>query len=272
VVNTGAGQLRRSLADLALVAGWSPFGWVWAIPADVSRSAWGATGIHLILAIALACLLWMAWRHFLARGLVSPIEGGGTASKVRDSTAIERLYPATPAGGVAGRTLRYWRRDPRYLAGIAGFLIGPIVLIITHVINSVQCPLAVFAPSLWGCWWDSALLRTSVRRNRALAAYFHRDPWCRGSHRAGDVDHHNDLPAVDGDLALRRHDHYGEWHLLVPAVGLAPAPQADGPRRRLWSVRSGSGRRRRQEPTRSPAATPAACPPYCPSPSPCSAP
>jgi ABC-2 type transport system permease protein len=51
-VNTGAGQLRRSLADLALVAGWSPFGWVWAIPADVSQSAWVATGIHLVLAIA----------------------------------------------------------------------------------------------------------------------------------------------------------------------------------------------------------------------------
>ena len=95
--------------------------------------------------------------------LVSPIEGGGTASKVRDSTAIERLYPATPAGGVAGRTLRYWRRDPRYLAGIAGFLIGPIVLIITQVINPQSSAAArrICAEPAWGCWWDSALLRTS---------------------------------------------------------------------------------------------------------------
>ena len=77
----------------------------------------------------------MAWRHFLGVGLVSPMDGGGTAGKVRDSAAVERLYPATPAGGVAGRTLRYWRRDPRYLAGIAGFLIGPIVLIVTQMIN-----------------------------------------------------------------------------------------------------------------------------------------
>jgi ABC-2 type transport system permease protein len=113
IVQTDITELRRSLTDLATIASWSPFGWAWAIPADMSRGAWVIAGMHLVLAAALVAVLWMAWGYFLALGLVSPIEGRGSASKVRDSTAVERLYPATPAGGVAARTLRYWRRDPR---------------------------------------------------------------------------------------------------------------------------------------------------------------
>jgi ABC-2 type transport system permease protein len=224
VVNTGTGQLRRSLADLALVAGWSPFGWVWAIPADVSRSAWVATGIHLVLAIALACLLWRAWRHFLALRLVSPIEGGGTASKVRDSTVIERFYPATPAGGVAGRTLRYWRRDPRYLAGIAGFLIGPIVLIITHVINpQSSAVLAVFAPSLLGMLVGFSLAQDLSYDGTAL--WLHISTGIRGAEdRTGRVMStitiYLPLTVILLCVAMII---TGEWQLLVPAVGLALA-------------------------------------------------
>ncbi|HEX7210142.1 MAG TPA: hypothetical protein VF241_04420 [Propionibacteriaceae bacterium] len=224
VVSTGVDQLRRSLADIAIVAGWSPFGWAWAIPADVSRGAWAVAGIHLILAVVLVCLLWMAWRHFLALRLVSPIEGGGTASKVRDSTAIERLYPATPAGGVAGRTLRYWRRDPRYLAGIAGFLIGPIVLIITQVINpQASAVLAVFAPSLLGMLVGFSLAQDLSYDGTAL--WLHISTGIRGAEdRTGRVMStitiYLPLTVILLCVAMII---TGEWQLLVPAVGLALA-------------------------------------------------
>ncbi len=148
---TDVAGLRSTLADLARLAGWSPFGWAWAIPADVARGAWLAAAAHLLLAVGLVAALWLAWGHFLAVRLVSPTESGGDSRKVRDGKAIERLYPASPAGGVAGRTLRYWRRDPRYLAGIAGFLIAPIVIMITQLINPYGSPeVAVLAPSLLG--------------------------------------------------------------------------------------------------------------------------
>jgi ABC-2 type transport system permease protein len=224
VVSTGAGQLRRRLADLAIVAGWSPFGWAWAIPADVSRSAWVVAGIHLILAIVLVGLLWIAWRYFLALRLVSPIEGGGTASKVRDSTAIERLYPATPAGGVAGRTLRYWRRDPRYLAGIAGFLIGPIVLIIAQVINSQSnAALAVFAPSLLGMLVGFSLAQDLSYDGTAL--WLHISTGISGAEdRTGrvmsTVTIYLPLTVILLCIAMIV---TGKWEMLVPAVGLALA-------------------------------------------------
>ena len=222
IVSTEVSELRASLADLATVAGWSPFGWAWAIPADVSRSGWVAAGIHLLLAVGLVGLLWMAWRHFLGVGLVSPMDGGGTASKVRDSGAVERLYPVTPAGGVAGRTLRYWRRDPRYLAGIAGFLIGPIILIVTEMINPQgSAAVAVFAPSLLGL-----LVGFSVAQDLSYdgtALWLHISSGIRGAEdRSGRV-----MSAVTVYLPLMvillviAMITTGDWHLLVPAVGLA---------------------------------------------------
>jgi ABC-2 type transport system permease protein len=147
----GVGRLRSMLADLAAVAGWSPFGWAWAIPADVARGEWLRSGVHLVLALALVAALWMAWSHFLAARLTSPIEGAAAAQKVREGSFVDRLYPVTPAGAVAARTLRYWRRDTRYLAGIAGFLIAPVVIMVTQLLNPEgSSEVAVLAPTLLG--------------------------------------------------------------------------------------------------------------------------
>ena len=150
--SSDAGQLRESLADLALVAGWSPFGWAWAIPADVARGQWLVAGIHLLLAVALVALLWWAWAHFLAARLISPVEAAGESRKVRGSNWVDRLYPATPAGGVAGRSLRYWRRDPRYLAGIAGFMVAPVIIIVTQLANPDGLPESPPSRPLWSGW------------------------------------------------------------------------------------------------------------------------
>ncbi|MFL6063856.1 MAG: hypothetical protein ACJ72G_04225 [Friedmanniella sp.] len=148
----GPGQLRRALATAAEVAGWTPFGWAWAVPADVARGRWVGAAAHLVLAAALVIALWVAWRHFLAARLVEPVEGGaGEATRVTRSGWVERLYPPTPAGAIAARSLRYWRRDPRYLAGAAGFVIGPVVIIATSLLNpDGSTALAVFAPCLLG--------------------------------------------------------------------------------------------------------------------------
>ena len=229
IVSTDVSELRQSLADLAVVASWSPFGWAWAIPADVSRGAWTVAGLHLMLAIVLVGLLWMAWEHFLARGLVSPMDGGGTASKVRESAAVERLYPATPAGGVAGRTLHYWRRDPRYLAGIAGFLIGPIVLIVTQLINPEgSAAIAVFAPCLLGLLVGFSLAQDLSYDGTAL--WLHISAGITGAEdRVGRV-----MSTVTIFLPLTvillvvAMITTGEWHLLAPAVGLTFALMLTG--------------------------------------------
>jgi ABC-2 type transport system permease protein len=75
-------RLRQALAVLAQVASWSPFGWAWAVPADIARDRWLVAGAHLPLAGGLAAALWRAWGHFLAARLTSPIESGAGAAKL----------------------------------------------------------------------------------------------------------------------------------------------------------------------------------------------
>ena len=104
-----------------------------------------------LLAAGLVAALWWAWAYVLDRRLTSPVEQPGDSRPVKESGWVDRIFPATPAGGVAARTLRYWRRDPRYLAGVAGFLVGPVILIVLQVINPIGNGLvAVFAPTLVG--------------------------------------------------------------------------------------------------------------------------
>jgi ABC-2 type transport system permease protein len=144
-------RLRAALAGVAAALGWSPFGWAWAVPADVARGDWLVAGVHLLLAAGLVAALWRGWAYVLDRRLTSPVEQPGDSRPVKESGWVDRIFPATPAGGVAARTLRYWRRDPRYVAGVAGFLVGPVILIVLQVINPMGNGLiAVFAPTLVG--------------------------------------------------------------------------------------------------------------------------
>jgi ABC-2 type transport system permease protein len=135
------GRYREALTDAAQIFGWTPFGWAWSVPAEVARGQWLLAGVRLVLALGLVAVLWLTWGHFLALRLVEPVDAGGAAAKVRPGTLVERLYPGTPAGAVAERTLRYWRRDPRYLAGVIGILIAPAVVLVTQLVNPNGPPL-----------------------------------------------------------------------------------------------------------------------------------
>ncbi|MDN5761962.1 MAG: hypothetical protein L0H41_06565 [Microlunatus sp.] len=172
--------LRVVLAKVAAAAGWSPFGWAWAVPADVAQGRWLVAGLRLVLAVGFAVVLWLVWQHYLDRRLTEPVEASRRTGRIRGGTVIERLYPATPAGGVAARTLRYWRRDPRYVAGIAGFLIGPVILMVVQVSNpGGQRLVAAFAPAVL-CW----LLGSSLAQDLSYdgsALWLHATTGMRGA-------------------------------------------------------------------------------------------
>ncbi len=219
--DTDPAALLAGLGTLARVAGWSPFGWAWSLPADVARGEWPVAGLHLLLAAGLVAALWRAWAYVLDRRLTSPIESAGEARGVRGSSWVDRLFPATPAGGVAARTLRYWRRDPRYLAGVAGFLIGPVILVALPLINpDVEGLLALSGPCL-----VSALLGLSLAQDLSYdgtALWLHIGSGLRGADdRAGRawsalvVFLPLTLLLLVAALAVSR-----RWDLFLPVTGL----------------------------------------------------
>ncbi|WP_375429842.1 hypothetical protein [uncultured Friedmanniella sp.] len=224
VVRLSPDRLRAVLDAAAGVAGWTPFGWAWTVPADVARGRWLAAGLHLLLAVGLMVALWSAWGYLLGRRLVEPVEAGGAAVRVRRSSIVDRLYPATPAGAVAARTLRYWRRDPRYVAAVAGFLIGPAAILVVSLTSPDTSPvIGVLAPSVL-----ALLVGASIAADLSFdgsAVWTHVTAGLDGTaDRRGRVlsslTVYGSLLVVMVGLALVL---TGEWRLLPLSVGLAVA-------------------------------------------------
>ena len=215
-------ELRELLATLARFFGWSPFGWAWSIPADLARGRGGVAAVHLLLALVLAVALWQVWHYFLTRRLTSPTQTGAQGRKVAESSWVDRIFPANPAGGVAARTLRYWRRDPRYLAALAGFCVGPVILVVTQLANPHgAAAVVVFAPSL-----VSLLIGLSVAQDLSYdgsAVWLHAWSGVPGADdRSGRVRSATIvfLPVI-AVMVVAGLTTTGEWRLAAPAVGLA---------------------------------------------------
>ncbi len=226
----GSLELRQVLAGGAAIAGWTPFGWVWAIPADISRGQWLQAGLRLVLALGLVTVLWVIWGYLLDKRLTEPVEGGDASKKVNkvsvgtNASLVERLYPATPAGAVAGRSLRYWRRDPRYLAGMAAVLIAPVIVVVSQVANpDGSSAVAAFAPVLLG-----SLVGISVAQDLSYdgtALWLHVASGTRGADdRAGRV---MSTLTIFGPvlviLVVVSMVLTGLWQLVVPVVALTIA-------------------------------------------------
>jgi ABC-2 type transport system permease protein len=215
-------ELRRLLATLARFLGWSPFGWAWAVPADLGRGRPVDAVVHLLLAVGLVIVLWRVWHYFLTLRLTSPTQTGAQGRKVAESSWVDRVFPANPAGGVAARTLRYWRRDPRYLAALAGFCVGPVIIVVTQLANPHGAPVVVvFAPSL-----VSLLIGLSVAQDLSYdgsAVWLHAWSGLPGADdRSGRVRSASIvfLPVI-AIMVVAGLVTTGEWRLAAPSVGLA---------------------------------------------------
>jgi ABC-2 type transport system permease protein len=112
-------------ARIADVLAWTPLGLPWAAPADAATGHLARGLIRLALAVAVLALGTLAWSALLGRALCDQRDGGGTRARAGRSV-IDRL-PATPVWSVAARSLRYWRRDPRYLVAVTGIVISAVV-------------------------------------------------------------------------------------------------------------------------------------------------
>ncbi len=134
--------------SVATVLGWTPPGWIWGLPGAVAAGDWAEAGIRVVLTAALVVGLTQAWRVRLDRELTSPIDSGEQAGSVHASSWVDRLVPATPAGAIAIRGFRYWRRDPRYQIGLVSLVVLPIFLVVVALINDQSLGLASWAPVL----------------------------------------------------------------------------------------------------------------------------
>ncbi len=135
---TEDGEITFSLAGiegLAPVVGWTPFGWLWSMPADAVAGVWWAVAVKLVLSVAVFAGVWLLWARLLDRALTTPFETGGVASHVNATErGISGILPKGPIGAIARRTLQYWRRDPR--RKMTGIMSAVVPLILSVAVSS----------------------------------------------------------------------------------------------------------------------------------------
>lgn len=192
-VNVATGQRApegaafwETLAGIAAVVGWTPVGWVWAIPVAVDAGNYPAAALHAGLAVGLAALLWWGWGRLLDRALCQPVDAGGTGAAARRSRGLDLLGAAGAVGAVAARCLRYWRRDPRYAAQLLPVVILPVALVATTLASQeVDRAVVALAPVLAAVILGGVVVQdlgfdgTALRLHAASGITGRQDRWGR---------------------------------------------------------------------------------------------
>ncbi len=128
-------------SGMAVLAGWTPVGWAWVLPDDVARGRWGLALVHLALAVVLVAVLWDWWTRLLARVLTSPlVEAGG--QRIGTGRLLPRVLGTGPAGAIAVRRVRAWRRDSRLVSIGLRTVVLPVVFIAQGLVTRQAGPLA----------------------------------------------------------------------------------------------------------------------------------
>ncbi|MEF2975667.1 ABC transporter permease [Subtercola sp. YIM 133946] len=127
--------------SVAALAGFTPFGAAWAIPAAAATGDAGAAWLSFAIAAITVVVLWLAWSALVAVMLQSNRSDDERAEPA--GLGWFARLPSTPTGSIAARSLTYWSRDPRYFVPLVIVPIVPIVMAIPFVL--VAFPLTTYA-------------------------------------------------------------------------------------------------------------------------------
>lgn len=140
-------QVEHRFLLAARILGWTPLGWSWSAAAEAAQGRPVIALAKLALAAGLVAALALLWHHFLGRLLTAPLSVGGGGTRIKGGhSLVERTLPKTPVGATALRSLRYLRRDPRYIASAAGVILAPLAITGANVFAVGIEPWIVWAP------------------------------------------------------------------------------------------------------------------------------
>jgi len=127
-VAEGIAGSRDFLTGLARTLSWTPAGAAWSLGGDLAEGSYGAAALKFLIALATLAGLALCWKLLLQRALVTP-PYAGTSRKRAGGLGFFGLFPATPTGAVAARSLSYWLRDPRYSGSLVVVPLLPVLLL-----------------------------------------------------------------------------------------------------------------------------------------------
>lgn len=129
--------LLEVVRDAVAVLAWTPLGAPFAVPVDIAEGH-VLTGVaRLVISAAVVVLMWLWWRSSLDKALRSALVGDSTSGSAKVTALVPRLARQDARGAALGRSLRYWRRDSRYLAAVG---IMPVMLVFFTVMGVFSEP------------------------------------------------------------------------------------------------------------------------------------
>lgn len=112
--------LRWAQAAVSVLA-WTPLGAAFAVPMDLAEGSPLVALVRILITAAAVVLVWLWWRRSLSLTLTSALSGDASSGAAKVTSLVPRFARADALGAVIGRSLRYWRRDTRYLAAVGVF-------------------------------------------------------------------------------------------------------------------------------------------------------
>ncbi|HEY5231717.1 MAG TPA: hypothetical protein VIJ11_12605, partial [Galbitalea sp.] len=129
---------------IARVASWTPFGAVWAAPADAAAGNFGLALVRELIALAFLALLWLAWRTLVKVMLVTQPQSADAHSY--HGLGLFSVAPALPTSVIAERSFTYWIRDARYHASLLVIPVIPFILMIPLLIIGIPSQVLALMP------------------------------------------------------------------------------------------------------------------------------
>lgn len=126
-ITSGVSQVSLAFPALADALAWTPLGAVWSVPSSLAVGDFGRAAIESVIALATLALLLIIWRSGLHRSLITP-PFTPTKERARGNLGFFSLFPGTPIGAVAARSLTYWLRDPRYARQLIIIPLVPVLM------------------------------------------------------------------------------------------------------------------------------------------------
>lgn len=208
------------LTRFAGVLAWTPLGAGWAGPGDAANGDWGSALVKLLIGIATAYLLWLAWRGLVARMLITP--GREAAVKQYAGLGWFDRMPHNAAGAIAARSITYWVRDSRYWVSLIMIPIVPVLVILPLAIAGVPSHFLALLPVPLMCVFLGWTMHNDVAFD-STAIWLHIASGTRGTaDRIGRL-----IPALFSGIVLIGLGSgvsiyfYGDWAALPSMLGVS---------------------------------------------------
>ncbi len=138
------GNAPETLAGIAAVLGFTPFGAAAAFPLHAAAGNLPGTWVTGVLAVLTTVVVAVVWAWLVRRALTTTERP--TAVRERPGLGWFALLPSNAFGAIAARSLVYWLRDRRYLVNIVIVPVAGVLAAVPLLVAGVPLPLAAALP------------------------------------------------------------------------------------------------------------------------------